>query len=105
MVAVMLLHPEYHALLAQPTAYQKQTFTLEENPFFHLSLHLAVREQLRTGRPEGVLERYQTLCQQHASVLQAEHLMMTCLAQVMWTAQQQGTAPSEEDYLMRLKNL
>ncbi|HWI13021.1 MAG TPA: DUF1841 family protein, partial [Burkholderiales bacterium] len=46
---VILLHPEYHAILGDPDRYLDRDYTPEHgqlNPFLHLSLHLAIEEQL-----------------------------------------------------------
>ena len=102
LIEIMLLHPEYHPLLNHPEAFEKQEFELEENPFFHMSLHLAIREQIRTDRPAGITAVYDALS---ARSEDAEHLMMTCLAQMIWAAQQSGEMPSEEEYLSRLRGL
>ena len=48
---IMIEHPEYHYLLEKPDSFQQQEFSLEENPFFHMSLHLAIRDQLRLRKP------------------------------------------------------
>lgn len=101
---IILLHPEYHGLLDHPSSFQTQEFQLEENPFFHMSLHLALREQIRTQRPAGITAIYQSLLKK-MNAHEAEHRMMQCLAQVMWKAQQTGIPPSETDYLEKLKQL
>ena len=105
LVEIMLQHPEYHALLENPTAYQHQAFTLEENPFFHMSLHLALREQIRTNRPAGITHCYQQLLLRYPCAQEAEHRMMRCLAQILWQAQESGDLPSEEGYLASLQQL
>ncbi len=58
-VALIGEHPEYHALLADDAALM-QDWTPEQgagNPFLHLSLHLAIREQVATDRPAGIAAR------------------------------------------------
>jgi hypothetical protein len=102
LIEVILLHPEYHKLLVQ-SDLQNQEFALEENPFFHLSLHIAIREQIRMDRPAGIKSIYQQLLIRYPD--EAEHRMMECLAQIMWQAQQTGEAPSEAVFLERLKDL
>jgi len=50
-------HPEYHALLENPEAAVEQEFTPENgqmNPFLHLSLHLAVADQISIDQPPGI---------------------------------------------------
>lgn len=100
-LSIILMHTEYHALLEQQDQLE-QEFTPEENPFLHLSLHIAIREQVAMNRPAGVKTVYEKLLANYQSAHDVEHIMMTELAQVMWQAQQQGVAPNEEVYLERL---
>jgi hypothetical protein len=102
---VILAHPEYHAMLDDPNTFMSQEFELEENPFFHMSLHIAVREQLQLDRPAGIKHVYQTLLQKYPSASDAEHQMTTVLAQVLHQAQQTGQTPDENTYLIKLKGL
>src|ERR1041385_9478351 len=51
---VILLHPEYHAVLDAPGRYRDRDYTDEANPFLHMSLHLALAEQLSIDQPPGI---------------------------------------------------
>ena len=105
-LAVMLEHPEYHALLDDPELNLDKDFTPEmgqSNPFLHMALHLSVREQASTNRPEGITAIYQNLITKfQGQQLEAEHLMLECLAEMIWAAQRSGTAPDEQAYLQQL---
>lgn len=103
-LAIILIHPEYHALLENPQTFMSQEFALEENPFFHMSLHIALREQLQLDRPTGIKEISQNL-QKKYDAHDAEHMMTTIMAQVMFAAQQTGVAPDEAAYLSKLREL
>ncbi len=103
-IEIILLHPEYHELLAHPEKYQTENFS-ETNPFLHLSLHLALREQINTNRPIGITAIYNTLCQKYPDPHHAEHKMLECLGQILWDAQQRGKMPDEQYYLETLKKL
>jgi hypothetical protein len=103
LVDVMLMHPEYHALLSKPKQYETQEFAPEENPFMHMSLHMAIREQIQTDRPNGIRKIYQTLLVKHGDEHTVLHEMIRCLADIIWAAQQSGAMPSEEIYLNKLK--
>jgi len=98
LVEIIEQHPEYHLLLSQPTLYLDKDFD-ETNPILHLSLHLSVRDQVKTNRPAGIQTIFQTLCQRYADSHKAEHHLMECLAHFLWQAQQTNTMPSDEDYL------
>ncbi len=103
-INIILLHPEYHMILAHPENYQAKDFT-ETNPFLHMSLHLALREQIATNRPTGIKEIYQQLYKKTPDILTVEHQMMECLAQILWDAQQAGKIPDEKNYLDNLRKL
>jgi len=97
---IKLQHPEYHLFLENPKQFANQDFALEENPFFHMSLHLAVREQIATQRPVGIEAVFERLMSTHNDRLQVEHLMMERLIYFMQTGQQ-----NDQEYLQALKDL
>src|SRR5262249_16747958 len=97
-------HPEYHALLeagreASEAEYLPETGA--SNPFLHLGLHLAVREQVSTDRPPGVRAIHAALAARYGSTHEAEHLMLEVLGEILWEAQRAGAAPDEQRYLER----
>lgn len=99
---VIGLHPEYQALVHDgdaALAFEPGAAPAHENPFLHMGLHMAVREQLAIDRPPGVRDlhrRLQALCgDAHA----AEHALMEALAETMWEAQKAGRPADESHYL------
>jgi len=101
-------HPWYHDLMLQDDDVLDQDFTSEhanENPFMHLSLHLALREQVGTNRPNGIQSITRSLLLKYQDGHEVEHKMMECLGVFLWDAQRQGVAPDEQAYLERLKEL
>ena len=84
-VAVIREHPEYHALFA---AAQPNIDNFGHNPFLHMGLHLAIRDQCALNRPIGIREIYDTLLRKIPDQLQVEHLLMECLEACLWQAQQ-----------------
>ena len=107
-VDVIAQHPEYHAQLDDEEAALDRDYRPElgeTNPFLHLSMHLAMREQLGTQRPAGIVEIYQKLAAITGSTHDAEHAMMECLGEMLWQAQRDGTAPDEQRYLECLKKM
>ena len=54
---VILLHPEYHEVLDHPERYRDRDYIDESNPFLHMSLHLALEEQLSIDQPPGIAGR------------------------------------------------
>lgn len=100
--AVMGVHPEYHALLDAPARHLERDYLPEHgetNPFLHLSMHLAVREQLSIDQPQGVAAHYRRLLAKTGSEHKAEHLLMDCLAEMIWQAQRRGKALDGSLYL------
>ncbi len=100
-------HPEYHALLDQGEQAVHADFNPQdgrENPFFHLAMHIALREQVATDRPAGIRSQHERLSRQ-LGVHAAEHAMMECLGEALWAAQRNGSLPDEQGYIDCLKKL
>jgi hypothetical protein len=103
-VACMLEHAEYHDLLDRPEAAIAGEFPVEagrENPFLHLSLHLAIEEQLSIDQPRGLVQRVLSLTNKLDSRHDALHEVMECLAALLWNLQRGNTdmATLNHDYL------
>ncbi len=101
-VGVMAEHPEYHAMLSNRDKTIARDYVpeaAETNPFLHISMHIAIREQIAIDQPRGVLNAHRTLSQKLYSVMLAEHEMMDCLAEMIWQAQRNRTAPDAAVYL------
>jgi len=99
---VVLLHPEYHALLDQPERSRERDYFPElgeTNPFLHLSLHLAVEEQLSIDQPPGVAARFAALCARFGERHAALHEAIECLAEMVWRSQRDAAPPDGAAYL------
>ena len=108
LAAVIAEHPEYVAWLEAGEQALSSEFTPEggrENPFLHMGLHLAIREQVATNRPAGIAEIHQKLSERLGDPHAAEHAMLEPLAETLWDAQRQGRMPDEQSYLERLRKL
>ncbi|MGQ3890751.1 DUF1841 family protein [Legionella sp. CNM-4043-24] len=108
LVNVILDHPEYHALLEQSPEHMDQAWFPElgqTNPFLHMGLHLALREQIVTDRPTGISQVFQTLLSRQSDVHATEHAMIDCLAECLWLAQRNQQQPDEQAYLQALTGL
>jgi hypothetical protein len=82
-------HPEYHALLEAPDSVQKD-FSPEDgqvNPFLHLSLHLAIEEQLSINQPPGIREAFEQCQAKHGDRHAALHDVLEALGETIWRAQ------------------
>lgn len=99
--AVIEAHPEYHSLLEDENAALELESTPEStqgNPFLHMGMHLAILEQQATDRPAGFTRAYQRLAA-HLGAHEAEHRIMECLGEALWSAQREGRMPDEAAYL------
>ncbi len=71
----------------------------DANPFLHLSLHLAVAEQLSIDQPPGIRAEYDRIRMARGDEHPALHAVLECLGEVLWTAQRHGTPPDAALYL------
>jgi len=104
---VIALHPEYQAALENADALDKD-YTPESgqsNPFLHMGLHLAIREQVSTDRPQGIRVAFDAAVKKFGSPHDAEHQLIECLAEALWDAQRSGRAPDEMAYLERVRKI
>jgi len=105
---VIALHPEYQAALERPDQVVERDYSPEggqSNPFLHMGLHLAVRDQIATNRPNGIRLAFDALAKRMGSAHDAEHRVIECLAEALWEAQRAGRPPDEQAYLERVKGL
>ena len=62
--SLVAMHPEYHALLENGERSVERDWTPDGgamNPFLHLSLHLAVAEQLAIDQPPGIRAEFERI--------------------------------------------
>jgi len=105
---VILLHPEYHAVLDQGERsfgldYSPETG--ETNPFLHMSMHIAIKEQIGTDRPVGIRDLCKGLLEKHGDQHAMEHKIMDCLGESLWLAQRNNSMPDELAYLENIRAL
>jgi hypothetical protein len=108
LAAVIAEHPEYLEWIEAGDAALAAEFTPEtgrQNPFLHMGLHLAIREQVATNRPAGIADIHRALTTRFGDVHAAEHAMLETLAEALWSAQRSGRPPDEQAYLEKLKTL
>ena len=103
---VVAEHPEYHEMLSSNNL--DKDFTPEQggsNPFLHMGLHLAIREQTSTDRPAGIAAIHRQLSEKAGNSHDAKHRMIDALAETLWESQRNNVAPDEQKYVERLKRL
>ena len=99
---VLLLHPEYHGVLEDRERSAAREYfpeTGETNPFLHLSLHLALEEQLSIDQPAGVAQRFAGLLAKLGDRHDALHEAIDCLAEMVWRSQKDRAPPDAGLYL------
>jgi hypothetical protein len=99
---VIELHPEYQPVIADADsaiAFEQNAAGATDNPFLHMGLHLAVREQLSIDRPPGIRDLHRQLQARYGDVHMTEHVLMESLGEELWRAQRDGRAPDESRYL------
>jgi hypothetical protein len=108
LVAVIGQHPEYQPLVESGPAALERDYAPESgmsNPFLHLGLHLAIREQVATDRPAGIAAVHRELSRRLDDVHEAEHRMLERLGEALWLSQRTGRPPDETAYLESLRRL
>lgn len=99
---VIASHPEYQKLMTNPVKaedFDAAAAAPADNPFLHMGLHLAVREQVSIDRPPGVRDLQRRLLDLQGDPHRAEHTLMEALGETLWQAQRAGRTPDETQYL------
>jgi hypothetical protein len=71
----------------------------ESNPFLHMSLHLALEEQLSIDQPPGIVRHFEALVAKLQDRHQALHHALECLAETVWRSQRDSAPPDADAYL------
>jgi hypothetical protein len=101
-VDVVGAHSEYQVLLRDADSargYEPPGGGAADNPFLHMGLHIAVREQIAIDRPPGIRALHGQLQSRYGDIHAAEHVLMESLGQTLWQAQRDGRMPDEQQYL------
>jgi len=102
---ISLLHPEYHPVLDNPARFREQEYFPElgeTNPFLHMSLHMALEEQLSIDQPKGVATAFAALVARTGERHEALHEAIECLAEMVWRSQRDAAPPDPIAYLENL---
>ena len=95
-------HPEYQTIVADADSarsFEPSRAGAGANPFLHMGLHLAVREQIGLDRPPGVRELHGRLAARLGDSHRAEHVLVDALGETLAAAQRSGRPPDEAHYL------
>lgn len=105
---VVAMHPEYHSMLETEQSDLDKDYLPEEgqgNPFLHMGMHITLREQRDSNRPNGIREIYKEILIKLGDPHETEHMMMDCLGETLWQAQKTGQLPDDQAYLDCLTQL
>jgi Domain of unknown function (DUF1841) len=100
-------HSEYQSIVADADtalAFEPDATGVADNPFLHMGLHMAVREQLLIDRPPGIRDLHRQLQARFGESHLAEHALMEALGEELYLAQRNGRAPDEQRYLARARD-
>jgi len=101
---IIEIHPEYHDLIGNiDSEYFPEQGAV--NPFLHINLHLALRDQLSSNQPKGVKEVHQKLINHYKDSHGVEHLMMECIAEMIYLSQKSNTTMNQESLLNCITSL
>ncbi len=100
---VILQHPEYHAALEDPERTRARDYVDESNPFLHMSLHVALEEQLSIDQPPGIRRAWEALLARAGDRHRALHEALECLAETLWRSQRDAMPPDAAAYLSCLE--
>ena len=103
LVEIIKLHPEYHHLI-QTTDAEYFPEHGQVNPFLHINLHLALREQLSINQPIEVRLAYDSLLEKIKDPHEVEHTLIDCIAEMIFSAQRNHSAFDYENYKRCLNN-
>lgn len=105
---VIAMHDEYHHFFDDMDSFLDRDFQVDDgtNPYLHLSLHLAIEEQLATKQPLEVaklMEHYMiNLKKDRHDTL---HVILEALAETVYESQRTGKEPNHEAYTAQLRVL
>jgi hypothetical protein len=103
LVSIIDMHPEYHQLIGDTdTDYFPESG--EINPFLHINLHLSLREQLTINQPHGINLHYDKILTKVNDAHEAEHIMMDCIAEMIYSSQKNNTVMDHQAYVRCLES-
>ena len=105
-IEVLLAHSEYHHVLDDPDRFLNRDYTPDQgeaNPFLHMSMHVAIEEQLAIDQPPGIRAEFERLLKKKGDRHDVMHALLDCFGEVIWQAQRNRTAPDGDAYLECVK--
>jgi len=104
LVDIIKIHPEFHELI-EDRKVKCPSYDLNLNPFLHINLHLAVREQIAINQPLEIKKIYKKILSKFNDTHQAEHAIMNCLFNCLVDAQRKNDNLNLSNYNKCLHNI
>ena len=103
----MMAHPEYNEVWENIEDLGDRFFdpAQGENPFLHITMHVALERQLRSGEPPCVRETMERLTARGMDCHEAQHAILRVLVQEMWGIMTQERSFDVQRYSEDLKKL
>lgn len=108
LLEIIQMHPEYFYLFDDSESSLYQDFsadTGQTNPYLHMAMHAAIRDQVALNQPNGVQEIYHLLLGKIVDPHEVEHQMMEVLIEEIWNITQNQQPFDADRYLERLRRL
>ena len=105
---VIGMHPEYHHFFNDMESFLDRDFPADGgiNPYLHMSLHLALEEQVVTHQPPDVGRALLwMISERKMDRHDALHILMENLAETMHSAQSRGQEPDAQAYVEKVRRL
>jgi len=105
---VIDMHPEYHAIFDDMETFLDRDTQVDDgmNPYLHLSLHLALEEQIAIRQPPEVSVCLEFLMRRKGMDRHdALHVLLDVLAEVTYFAQRKGGEPDVTSYAEQIRGL
>jgi hypothetical protein len=105
-IDVIQAHPEYHLLFDHPEQYSAHDPKYsKDNPFLHLSMHIAVIEHIHYDRPFGFRLAYHQLHARYPNEHELQHQIMDIIQHMIWEAMQQNKPINEQELMRNIAKL
>ncbi len=105
---VIKIHPEYHHFFNDMEDFLERDFQVDDgmNPYLHLSLHLAIEEQLATKQPIEAAKLMEVqMIEKKADRHDALHMILEVLAETVYESQREGREIDPLAYAQKIKVL
>jgi hypothetical protein len=105
---VIKMHPEHHHFFNDMDDFLERDFQVDDgmNPYLHLSLHLAIEEQLATKQPLEAAKLMEVqMIEKKKDRHDVLHMILEVLAETVYESQREGREIDPLAYAQKIKVL